>query len=214
MRLRRFAQTCAAISGLAIAALAAPANAHDKHRHSEDTRPDWREGRQGWTAPAMDPRARENWLADCRHRISSRDNGIGGAVIGGLVGGLAGNRLAGAGNRTVGTVAGAAIGAVAGAAIDKAEDRGPARDDCEAFLDDYYARGGYGYGYGQPGYAVPMVMVPVMLVPRGQPECKETVEYVYENVPARRTIRRAPRRAPRHVPDKRIRIAPDKRVRG
>lgn len=51
-----------------------------------------------------------------------RDDGVGGAVIGGVVGGLAGNRIAGHGNRTAGTIVGAGMGAIAGAAIDKAED--------------------------------------------------------------------------------------------
>lgn len=145
-------------------------------------------------------------------------------MIGGVAGGVIGNRIAGRGNRTVGTIAGAAVGAIAGAAIDKAEDRGRSRDECEAYLDDYYARyngGGYaqpGYGegyYDQPsyrghpaygyGYAAPMMMVPVMVQP--QKPCVETVTTTqYVTRPARRTIRRAPR------PDKRIRIAPDKRV--
>lgn len=98
--------------------------------------------------------------------------------------------------------------------------RGPAPDSCEAYLDEFYARRGPPYGYapygpGQPmpeyaygqayGYG-PMVMVPV---PQSKPECTETIEYVYDDVPARRTI---PRARPR-TPDKRIRVAPDKRTR-
>lgn len=55
-----------------------------------------------------------------------RDNGVGGAAVGAVVGGIAGNRIAGRGNRTLGTLVGAGVGAVAGAAIDKAEDRGRA----------------------------------------------------------------------------------------
>lgn len=54
--------------------------------------------------------------------VARRDDGVGGALIGGAVGALAGNRIAGRGNRTAGTLVGAAVGAVAGAAIDKAED--------------------------------------------------------------------------------------------
>lgn len=57
-----------------------------------------------------------------------RDNGLGGALIGGAIGGLAGNRIAGRGNRTAGTLVGAGVGAVAGALIDKAE-----RDPCDQF---------------------------------------------------------------------------------
>lgn len=186
--------------------------------------------------------AREAWLADCRQRLAARDRGVGGALIGGAAGGLPGNRIAGRGNRTVGTIAGAAVGAAAGAVIDKAEDSGRDRDECEAYLDDYYARaaggyypgqgypqqgyysvptggagyapyaGGYapyGYGYGAPGccMAQPMMMVPVR---RAEPECTETIEYVYEDVPVRPARRAAPRR--KAAVDKRVRIAPGKRV--
>ncbi len=52
-----------------------------------------------------------------------RDNGVGGAIIGGALGGLAGNRIAGRGSRTEGTLIGAGVGAIAGAVIDQAEDR-------------------------------------------------------------------------------------------
>jgi hypothetical protein len=177
------------------------------------------------SAHAAQP-GREAWLADCRSRVAARDNGVGGAVIGGVVGGVAGNRIAGRGNRAVGTVAGAAVGAVAGSAIDRAEDRGRARDECEAYLDDYYARyaaAGYGgytapAGYMQGGYApayryagAGCCMAPVMMVPaQTQPECTETVEYVYEDVPVQRRTYR-PRRT-KAVPDKRVKIVPDKRI--
>jgi hypothetical protein len=169
--------------------------------------------------------ARDAWLADCRQRLSSRDSGVGGAVIGGLVGGVAGNRIAGRGNRTVGTLAGAAVGAAAGAAIDKTEDNGRNRDECEAYLDDYYAGysqqpaypGGPVYGgypqqqayYAAPGYGYqgqPMMMVPVQ---QAQPNCVETVEYVYEDVPVRPARRVIPRRS-KVVPDKRVKLVPAK----
>lgn len=205
---------------------ASPALAHD----APDGRPygyDRGYNARGYDARGYDPR--EAWLADCRQRLSSRDSGVGGAVIGGVVGGVAGNRIAGRGNRTVGTVAGAAVGAVAGAAIDKAEDRGRNRDECEAYLDDYYARyergGGYpGYaaGYGAPqgyypAYRYPAqgccMAQPMMMVPVAQPQqnCTETVEYVYEDVPVRPARRVIPRRS-KVVPDKRVKIVPDKRV--
>lgn len=200
MRFRHFAHTLS----LALAvSLSAPALAHGhKHDGDRDMRPDWREGRHpGGYSPDFEA-ARQDWLEDCRHRVS--DNGVGGAVIGGIAGGLIGNRIAGRDNRTVGTVAGAAVGAIAGAAIDKAEDRGRDRDDCEAFLDDYYARGPQGYpGHGYYGYAVPMVMVPVMLPGKPCVETVTTTEYVSR--PARRYI-------PRPRPDKRIRVVPDKRI--
>ena len=216
----------------AMLAIAAPAFAHP----GEDMPP----------PPAMpapqpqyapyDSGARDAWLADCRQRLSSRDRGVGGALIGGAVGALAGNRIAGRGNRTVGTIAGAAVGAVAGTVIDKAEDRGRNRDECEAYLDDYYARytqgPGYGAGYGYPGSAYPgygygypgayapaqtgccmaqaVMMVPVMMVPVAQPkpECKETVEYVTEWVPAPRHKARRVYRPSKIVPDKRTKLVP------
>lgn len=176
---------------------------------------------QGYRSDHYDGRdPRDAWLADCRQRLSSRDSGLDGALIGGAVGGLAGNRLAGRGNRTVGTVAGAAIGAAAGAVIDKAEDSRRNRDECEAYLDDYYARyergaypqQGYYPSYGYPAQgccmAQPMMMVPAQ---RAEPNCTETVEYVYEDVPVRPARRVIPRRS-KVVPDKRVKIVPDKRV--
>lgn len=233
---RRSIRACFAGATLAVAlASAAPAFAQDSVPGAPppagmpDTRPEWKgappypyQGAQ--QSYGMDPRARADWLTECRRRAGYRDDGVGGAIIGGLVGGVAGNRIAGRRHRTVGTVAGAAVGAAAGMAIDKAEDRGRSRDECEAYLDDYYARAGaayagYGYpgayGYGAYGYApasaccgAPMMMVPVMMQPRGEPRCTETVEYIEE--PVRPRARVIPRRA---VPDKRIRVAPDKRVR-
>lgn len=185
-------------------------------------------GREDYARPQFDPSGRQAWLADCRSRISARDDGVGGAVIGGVVGGVAGNRIAGRGQRTVGTLGGAAVGAVAGSAIDRAEDRGRANDECEAYLDDYYARytaGGYAPAYPGPAYSATYAPVygypngggccgaPVMMVPapvQPQPECTETVEYVYEDVPVRRrpvAIKRT-----RIVHDKRVKIVPDKRI--
>ena len=201
-----------AVAGAVLAAamgFSGPALAHDGE-HAEMPPP------AGPPAARMDPAARDAWLADCRQRISRRDNGLGGALIGGLVGGVAGNRIAGKHHRTVGTVAGAAVGAVAGMVIDKAEDRGQTRDECDAYLADYEARyssgyGGYGHGYGQAypahgyggGCCMPMMMVPVMRMPRAEPECTETVEYVYEDVPVRPARRKI-------VPDKRVKIVPVK----
>lgn len=51
-----------------------------------------------------------------------REDGAGGAIVGGVVGAIAGNRIAGRGNRLGGTLIGAGVGALAGMAIDKAED--------------------------------------------------------------------------------------------
>lgn len=158
--------------------------------------------------PGPPPQNRDEWLRECRRRLS--DNGVGGAVIGGVLGGVAGNVIAGQGSKTLGTIAGAAVGAVAGAAIDKAEDRGPARDRCEAMLDTP----AYGYsGYGAAPYGtmlVPVMMVPVQAqtAPEPRPECKETVttEEFVTYVPRRS------RHIPPRAPDKRVRLVPDKRV--
>lgn len=232
MRLRHIIETCAA---LALAAgVSAPALAQD-HMHGGPGQPGmdmppappppaWKADRPvAWPAPAqasswgIDPRAREGWLMECRRRIAVRDDGLGGAVIGGLIGGVAGNRIAGRHHRTTGTIAGAAAGAIAGAVIDKAEDRGSARDECERYLDEYYAyyaqaqqRWNYvpaympvqsnGCGCTRPAAVAPM---------RPAQNCTETVEYEYEyvEVPRRPKIRYIPRR-----PDKRIRVVPDKRI--
>ena len=118
---------------------------------------------------AYTPEQRAWWISECQRRMSYsygrrerrvyRDNGLGGALIGGALGGIAGNRIAGRGNRTEGTVIGAAAGAVLGAAIDKAEDRGRYRDDryaddggyCENYLSAYESGA---FGYGHQGYVV------------------------------------------------------------
>jgi len=220
-----------------------PALAHDHHPDMGHEAMDEGRDPDGPGGPAYDsydPAARDAWLADCRHRLSSRDSGVGGAVIGGVVGGLAGNRIAGRHNRTVGTIAGAAVGAVAGAAIDKAEDQGRNRDECEAYLDDYYAAytqgrpGGYPGGYREgrqaypggpmPGYGYPAAYYPayaaqgccmaqpMMMVPvmQPKPQCTETVEYVTEYVPVHTRKRYIPRRPSKIVPDKRTKLVPAK----
>ena len=225
MRQRAFAS----LALVAAMTASVPAIAHDHNMPMPQGMPQGMpmppEGaRGGWDRGGWDQQ-RDAWLAECRHRLS--DNGVGGAVIGGLIGGVAGHEIAGRGDKVLGTVAGAAVGAVAGAAIDKAEDRGRNRDRCEAMLQGY---GGQqqGYGYGYPaygyGYAVPMMMVPVMMVQAPvapKRECKEvvTTEYVteYVTVPVRhRYIKPRPqyKRVPVTVPDKRVRMSPDKRVLG
>lgn len=237
MRLRPFLQTVTAVASLVVAV---PALAHDGHPApgtapaGPDTRPEWRGEGPGPGAPYASAASvaaphgeswRDGWLADCRRRVNSSDNGVGGAVIGGVVGGVLGNRIAGHGNRTVGTIAGAAVGAVAGAAIDKAEDSNRTKDQCEAWLDDYYASyaraphaqgyPGYGYPaayYGYPGYAPAFAYVPMQngccQAARPKPDCAETVEYEYVDVPVRRAARHI-----RRAPDKRVPVVPDKRIR-
>lgn len=160
--------------------------------------------------------ARTEWLERCRAHY--RDNGLGGALIGGAIGGIAGNRIAGRGDRTVGTIAGAAVGAVAGAAIDKAEDQSRVRDACEDYLDRYsayYSAGGpsAGYyhagdyaGYSPYGFGGGYMMVPV----RTNRGCccnePEVIEEIVDVPVARRVI-------PRRPADKRIKLVPDKRIK-
>lgn len=84
---------------------------------------------------------------------------------------------------------------------------GPTSGDCR------YPGGPAPYGYGYPGaymgYAVPMIMVPVL---RSKP-CPQVVEeWVDEEVPVRRRLIRPRVRVAPMVHDKRIRID-DKRVR-
>jgi uncharacterized protein YcfJ len=205
--------------------LAAPAMAHGvtPPADAHDPRPEWTGGPAAVPQPASHnaawEQARADWLAECRRRQGT-ERTVGGAVIGGLVGGVVGNRVAGEGNRTVGTVVGAAAGAGVGAAVGSAADRSAARDYCEAYLDQYLSQQGqHGHGYSY-GYAPMVVMVPVTMVAvsapaqtQGQPGCTETIvteEYVTEASASRRRYV-APRPRVRH--EKRVRVAPDKRVR-
>lgn len=156
---------------------------------------------------------RDTWLRECRRRLG--DNGLGGALIGGVVGGVAGNVIAGRGNRVLGTVAGAAVGAVAGAAIDKGEDKARVQDRCEAMLAAPGPQGFAPGGYAAYGYAMPMMWVPVMMVPApaqqmaGQPRTETVVTEEVRYVTVARRHRAITRRT---IVDKRVRLAPDKRV--
>ena len=158
---------------------------------------------------------RQAWLGECRRRHSG--SGVGGAIIGGVIGGVAGNRIAGHGNRAVGTVAGTAVGAVAGAAIDKSQASEQARDDCEDYLDRYEASysapyasayGAYPAPGGPPGYPppgplpygygyAPMIWVPVWLP--GCCDCKpKTREVVTEEWVEERPTHRVIPKPQRH----------------
>lgn len=219
MLFRHLVRGSTAAIATTLAAIASPSLAHEP-TYSPIPQPSWQANRHHPDS-VMPAEEREDWLAECRRRLSRRDSGLGGAAIGGVIGGIAGNRIAGRGHRTVGTIAGAAVGAAAGMAVDKVEDNRQTRDECEAYLDDYYAyyqgaHRGYAqhpnYGYPAHGYTMsccqPMMMVPIMRMPRAEPECTETVEYEYEYVDA------PPRPTPRKpAPDKRIKIVPDKRLK-
>jgi hypothetical protein len=190
MRLSSIAKRCAATGALASALiLAAPAFAGVRFEGDMPPpmdrpgaempmppmppMPAARMGGARWGAeppPPMevDPRARDAWLDECRHRMYHRDREWG------------------------------------------EDGRRPDYDYCEAYFDDWfahfgqggYAYGGYGYGYPQP---MPMMMVPV----RHQVRDRDCVcEVVSEEAPARRRVIYRPR----PVHDKRVRIAPDKRV--
>ena len=235
---------CAALCGLALPAAAQTGVVDAQGRVFDgpmpDTRPEWHGPPPGPAQPlpqqpmAHPPlpgpqqtiqyppgweQARANWLAECRRRHGS-GNKLGGAVVGGVIGGVVGNRVAGDGNRVIGTVAGATVGAVAGGAVGDAADKRAARDYCEAYLEQNitWSQGGaYGHGYGQPvvgyGYAPMMVMVPVAYVQVAAPaqprECVEkVVTTTWVTVHEKRKSRIIPPR-----PDKRVKIVPDKRVR-
>ena len=210
MRLIASAMLGAAALTFAGPALAHPDGPPPPMGGHPDMRPEWH-GHDGYE------QQRGAWLAECRRRFSRhdgrRDDGVGGALLGGVAGGVLGNVIAGHGNRTVGTIVGAGVGAVAGAVIDRAEDRVHDQgesDYCESYL-DYYSHAGGGYGYQM--MAAPMMMVPVMMMQGqgGQRECTETVtttEWVTVRRPHHRYIP-PPRRI---YPDKRVRIAPSKRV--
>ncbi|WP_430636809.1 glycine zipper 2TM domain-containing protein [Sphingomonas hankookensis] len=88
--------------------------------------------------------------------VARRDDGVGGAVIGGVVGGVAGNVVAGRGNRLGGTVLGAGVGALAGTAIDRAEDRRAPPPPPPPPLPRSSGQPGYGADYPLPGDDVPV----------------------------------------------------------
>ena len=146
-----------------------------------------------------------------------KDNGLGGAVIGGVTGGVAGAAIAGRGNRTGGALIGAGVGAVAGAAIDRAEDK------CEAYRPSAYRarhhevysrdedpRGRYnhdapsGYGwqghtaYVYPGYYYAAPQTTTIVIQPGISTTTTTSyvveEPVYTKVRARKIVKRPVRR--------------------
>ncbi|WJY19580.1 glycine zipper 2TM domain-containing protein [Alteriqipengyuania flavescens] len=177
--------------------------------------------------PYYDPATRDAWLDECRSR--DRDSNIEGAIIGGVIGGIAGNRIAGEGNRRIGTVVGGVVGAAAGAAIDSAE--GGYADECEAYLDRYMAsgHGGYGYqsayGYGHSGYYagcgcqgyMATRMVPITTYRFGRVEYAEDIfeEEIEETVMVEDVVYETVREEVAPEPTKRVEIKtqPTKRLR-
>jgi Ni/Co efflux regulator RcnB len=98
---------------------------------------------------------------DARDDRGGRDDGVGGAVIGGVLGGVAGNAIVGRGDKLAGTVIGAGAGAIAGAAIDRAEDRGR-REDRRGYDDR-----GAPYGYPDRGPMPPRGYAPAPVIHHG-----------------------------------------------
>jgi Ni/Co efflux regulator RcnB len=162
---------------------------------------DWR-GDVDWS---RDPRWTSEDYADSDgdrdDRRPRHNDGVAGAVAGGLVGGVTGNIIGGRGNRLAGTLIGGGVGALAGQAIDKSSsyrrdgrdyDYGRRDDRRHDYWDgrplrphwrDGYADGGYGYGW-MDGPSVTTVTVT-----SSAPVMTKTVRYVteYVSLPARHT---------------------------
>lgn len=109
--------------------LARPQSGYGWYRYYDDAVLADRDGRVVDVRSGLDWDARDDgrYVRDDRayerYAAERRDDGVGGAVIGGVAGAVAGNVIAGRGNRLGGTVLGAGVGALAGTAIDRAEDR-------------------------------------------------------------------------------------------
>lgn len=156
---------------------------------------DWR-GNMDWS---RDPRwASEDYSDSYGYRDDPRNDGprprrndgVAGAVIGGVVGGIAGNIIGGDGNRLAGTLIGGGVGALAGQAIDKSSSRRRDRD-----RDHSYRDGGPSYPHwyrgeadGRYGWMEGPTVTTTTTTP-GKPYVTKTVRYVteYVTVPARRT---------------------------
>lgn len=95
---------------------------------------------------------RDAGSAERRVAPGREDDGLGGALIGGVAGGVAGNLIAGRGNRTAGTLIGAGVGAIAGAVIDKEEDRGRRGAEGQPSATYGYARAPQGAAPRGPNY--------------------------------------------------------------
>ncbi|MCB2050514.1 MAG: glycine zipper 2TM domain-containing protein [Novosphingobium sp.] len=162
-------------------------------------------------------RARADWISECASRYRRDHRGGNGGLIGGLVGaligGFAGNRIDDDGDRLAGTLIGAGVGGVAGAAMGALASAGSRKKSdtkAVAWCEDYLASHtqmapAYGY-YGGHGYNQAMMMVPVMVPKKKNCQCREVIEEVVDEPrPIRRSI-------PKPRPDKRIKLAPDKRI--
>lgn len=125
-------------------------------------------------------------------RACRPDNGIGGSLLGGLLGGFAGNRIAGRGDRTIGTLLGGAIGAIAGGLIDQAEDKNKCRDMVRRIEERQRSwHGGSmgawqtGYGYGHGWYSPAVMVVTTVSAPVITETVTTTTHYETVTVPVR-----------------------------
>lgn len=117
---------------------------------------------------------RATWLRQCDERLATyetQDRGKAlGAIGGAVAGGVIGNRVAGRGDRLLGTVIGAGAGAATGGVIGDAIDDGQTRRisayaECEAYLNDYMQSAMAGTLDAQPGYyGQQYMLVPVQIM--------------------------------------------------
>jgi hypothetical protein len=128
-------------------------------------------------------------------RACRPDNGIGGSLLGGLFGGFAGNRIAGRGDRTIGTLLGGAIGAIAGGLIDQAEDKSKCRDMVRRVEERQRSwhggsagqwQTGFAHGYGQGWYSPGVMVVTTVSQPVITETVTTTTHYETVTVPRKR----------------------------
>lgn len=133
-----------------------------------------------------------------------RNDGVTGAVVGGVVGGVAGNLIGGRGNRLAGTLIGGGLGALAGQAIDKSSrhhhrdndyDRDDrfGRDHGPHWMGGFQGSSGGSWGYGG---SETVTTVTTVTTPYCPPKYRQRVSYVteYVTVPVRqRVLHRAKR---------------------
>ena len=121
-----------------------------------------------------------------RYEQCLRGRGLTGGAIGAILGGIAGNRIAGRGDRLVGTLIGGGIGALAGVGIEKAVNK------CRKYLPRQITQPAYypQYGYGwQGGYyyqpQAPVVTTITVIPGTVTTTTVTTEEVIYETVAAR-----------------------------
>ena len=215
--MRSIRKTLGYTATLAVALAASPALASPGHDHGYDRGGyEPARGASFRVDPALAARCGlgagsvrpASYHADYDHRRSDAGRaggGLGGALIGGAVGGLLGNRIAGRGDRVIGSVAGAAVGAIAGAAIAKAgdRDRNYSDDNAGNWRDGDWRGERSDYGSDECDSVLP-AGYRLVSVPGGQ-DCRDEVTTTEEWVPEYVTVPGRPSyRAP--VRDKRTKL--------